>query len=305
MVCGRLQHGTPGPTTAGAGGVTATRVRSYGMRSCGYVACVLEASLLNLSDRNTEDGAVSVWPAWKVREHGGTTSWFQVQLAFPDGARVDALAVLHAGCVSIEDVSAQPALSLADLTALAHWLEGPLFESCGVAAEPPHEAARDECPEERHESECLRGPHEGEPPVMRHVSEQPEERYACTRPEVAHAGEPPEGLREVHPLEGLRGVEAPEEPREGGRPQRRPEPESGGAQVIVLGAGPRRARAGWPRGVEGRRLVAREYRAAQQGGVDPVLAVMSATGRSRRRSLRLIAQARDAGFLTPRHARRR
>jgi hypothetical protein len=35
-----------------------------------------------------------------------------------------------------------------------------------------------------------------------------------------------------------------------------------------------------------------------------VLAVMSATGHSRRRSLRLIAQARDAGFLTPRHVRR-
>jgi hypothetical protein len=36
-----------------------------------------------------------------------------------------------------------------------------------------------------------------------------------------------------------------------------------------------------------------------------VLAVMGATGRSRRKSLRMIARARDAGFLTPRHARRR
>ncbi|WP_256725192.1 DUF6214 family protein, partial [Streptomyces acidiscabies] len=51
------------------------------------------------------------------------------------------------------------------------------------------------------------------------------------------------------------------------------------------------------------RLVAREYRAAQEEGADPVLAVMGATGHSRRRSLGLIAQARDAGFLTPRHIR--
>ncbi|MGW7613286.1 DUF6214 family protein, partial [Streptomyces sp. NPDC054766] len=53
-----------------------------------------------------------------------------------------------------------------------------------------------------------------------------------------------------------------------------------------------------------RQLVAEAYRAAQEEGVDPVLAVMGATGHSRRESLRLIAGARDAGFLTPRHARR-
>ncbi|MEU1038557.1 DUF6214 family protein [Streptomyces sp. NPDC005551] len=67
---------------------------------------------------------------------------------------------------------------------------------------------------------------------------------------------------------------------------------------------PRRARPPWPRGTEGRRLIAEEYRAAQEAGADPVLAVMCATGHSRRRALRLIAGARDAGFLSPRHARR-
>ncbi|MEU9185600.1 DUF6214 family protein [Streptomyces sp. NPDC048484] len=66
----------------------------------------------------------------------------------------------------------------------------------------------------------------------------------------------------------------------------------------------RHARPARPPGVEGRRLVAGEYLAAQRAGRDPVLAVMSATGHSRRRSLRLIAGARDAGFLAPRHARR-
>ncbi|MFF0223141.1 DUF6214 family protein [Streptomyces sp. NPDC004629] len=65
-----------------------------------------------------------------------------------------------------------------------------------------------------------------------------------------------------------------------------------------------RARPAWPRGDEGRRQVARAYLAAQEEGADPVLAVMSATGYGRRKSLVLIAQARDAGLLPPRHARR-
>ncbi|MGY0022143.1 DUF6214 family protein [Streptomyces sp. YJ-C3] len=66
----------------------------------------------------------------------------------------------------------------------------------------------------------------------------------------------------------------------------------------------RRARPSWPRGTEGRRHVAEVYRAAQDEGRDPVLEVMRVTGRSRRKSLRLIAAARDAGFLAPRHNRR-
>ncbi|MFJ9909016.1 DUF6214 family protein [Streptomyces sp. NPDC101152] len=152
---------------------------------------------------------MSVWPAWEVLEGGETMSWFTVRLAFPDGAGVEALAVLREGSVLLEDVRAQPALSLDDLAVLADWIEGPLLDACGLDTEEP-----------------------GEPPAAR------------------------------------------------------------------------RARPGWPRGLEGRRLVAEEYRAAQEGGCDPVLAVMHATGRSRRKSLRLISQARDAGFLTPRHARR-
>ncbi|PWI20170.1 hypothetical protein DI272_42940 [Streptomyces sp. Act143] len=153
---------------------------------------------------------MSVWPAWEVQEADGATAWFHVRLAFTDGARVDVLAVVCDGCASLEDVRAQPALSLDDLAVLADWIEGPLFEACGIEPEPE----------------------EGEPAVSR------------------------------------------------------------------------RARPAWPRGVEGRWLIAQEYRAAQEEGVDPVLAVMCATGRSRRKSLRMIAQARDAGYLTPRHARR-
>ncbi|MFF4703226.1 DUF6214 family protein [Streptomyces sp. NPDC001288] len=183
---------------------------------------------------------MSVTPAWEVQEHTGATSWFQVSLAFGDGARVDALAVVAGGLVSIEDVKARPALSLADLTALADWIEEPLFRACGL------------------------------------------ESYA----------DDPEDHPEDDP---------------GGDPEGRAEGVAEGAcaaQDADDGSGVRRARPAWPRGIEGRWLVAQKYRAAQEEGADPVLAVMSATGHSRRRSLRLIAQARDAGFLTPRHARR-
>lgn len=149
---------------------------------------------------------MSVRPAWEVRESGGATSWYAVRLDFPDRAWIEVLAVVGAEGVSIEDVRAQPALSLVDLAVVADWIEGPLCEVCGVA-----------------------------------------------------------------------------------------EAEDGGS---------RRARPAWPRGAEGNRLVAEEYRAAQEGGADPVVAVMAATGHSRRRSLGLIARAREAGLLTARHVRR-
>lgn len=161
---------------------------------------------------------MSVRPAWEVKEAGGVTAWFTARLSFPDGARVEMLAVVSEGRLSLEDVRAQPPLSLDDLAELADWIEGPLFAACGAAPEPPA----------------------------------------------------------------------------GALPYERP-------------SGPlpaRRARPVWPHGVEGRRLVAEEYLAAQRSGHDPVLAVMCATGHGRRQSLRLIAGARDAGLLTPRHTRR-
>ncbi|MEV6028531.1 DUF6214 family protein [Streptomyces sp. NPDC052036] len=176
---------------------------------------MLEASFGDFSDHFRSDfpsdGPVSVWPAWEVQECGSVTSWFAVRLDLPDGGRVDVLAVAAGGTVEIEEVRAQPPLSLDDLTALADWIEEPLLEACAA--------------------------------------------------------------------------------------QSASAPESAG----VLATGDRPA---WPPGAEGMRLVAEEYLAAQERGVDPVLAVMSATGRSRRGSLRLIGGARDAGFLPPRHTRR-
>ncbi len=187
---------------------------------------MLEASFLDLSERNAEDGALSVWPAWEVREYGGALSWLYVRLDFPDGAGVDALAVVSdGGSVRVEEIRARPALSLDDLSVLADWIEEPLLEAFWAG-----ERAAD-------------------------GSRVPDAHDGDTGPGASRAAR-------------------------------------------------RRARPAWPRGTEGRLLLAREYRAAQQAGADPVLAVMRATGHGRRRTLGLIAQARDAGLLTPRHARR-
>nr|WP_245235706.1 DUF6214 family protein [Streptomyces durhamensis] len=251
-----------------------------------------------------------------MREHGGTTSWYQVQLAFPDGARVDALAVLREGRVSIEDVSAQPALSLADLTVLADWIEGPLFASCGVPAERSYGGDAGRRPKERQEPEDrptayppeaadeVRGCEPGaagagaEPGAVGTRCEPVAAGAECA-PEADSAECAPETDGAVCAPETDGAVCAPE--TDGAVCA----PETEGKSENALGdAAPRRARPVWPRGNAGRRLVAQEYRAAQRQGSDPVLAVMSATGHSRRRSLRLIAQARDAGYLTPRHVRR-
>src|SRR5690606_3384245 len=70
------------------------------------------------------------------------------------------------------------------------------------------------------------------------------------------------------------------------------------------GTGTHRDGSARPREPCERRLVARAYREAQERGAGPVLAVMDATGYSRRGALRLIGHARDAGLLSPRHARR-
>ena len=68
--------------------------------------------------------------------------------------------------------------------------------------------------------------------------------------------------------------------------------------------GARRGRRSARRGSAVRNVAAEAYRGALEGGEDPVLAVMRATGHGRRKSLRLIAGAREAGLLVSRHHRR-
>ncbi|PJJ05889.1 hypothetical protein BX264_6362 [Streptomyces sp. 2333.5] len=97
----------------------------------------------------------------------------------------------------------------------------------------------------------------------------------------------------VHVVHGFRVLHARHFTAAVRAPRRRPAPERTRSAVLA------RSRSG-----ERRRIAADAYRQAQQEGSDPVLAVMLATGRNRRRSLRLIAGARDEGLLTPRHNKR-
>ncbi|MFI2089139.1 DUF6214 family protein [Streptomyces rishiriensis] len=252
---------------------------------------MLEASFLNLSDRSAGDGSVSVYPAWEVREGGGVvTSWFQVRLAFTDGACVELLAVVCDGRVSIEDVRACPALSLVDLTVLADWIEGPLFDRCdrGGAQAENARGTRDGGDGRGDRDDRNDGEDRGDPGG----------RHAPCASDAPFASDAPDGAGAPHAPDARDAPDAWDAPDAPGTAA------GGVGECAGEAFDGRRARPAWPRGIEGRRLVAQEYRAAQEEGVDPVLAVMCATGHSRRRSLRLIAQARDAGYLTPRHARR-
>ncbi|MEV6991566.1 DUF6214 family protein [Streptomyces sp. NPDC093228] len=207
-----MKGGVNGAALGRRGAVRAPAVRGFRIvcDDAHTLRCVLEVSFQEFSDHFQSDGAVSVCPAWEVREHGDVTTWFAVRLDLPDGGWIDVLAVASGGCVGIEEVRSQPPLTFDDLAAVVDWIEEPLLEACGMA------------------------------------------------------------------------------------PEREDEP--GGTSAC-------RDRPAMPRGVEGLRFVAEEYLAARREGVDPVCAVMRATGRSRRRSLKLIAGARDAGFLPPRHVR--
>ncbi|MYV55546.1 DUF6214 family protein, partial [Streptomyces sp. SID3212] len=95
-------------------------------------------------------------------------------------------------------------------------------------------------------------------------------------------------------------LDLPDPPAHGETEPEPPEPAEAPPQAPAETTGRHRA----DRTAPARRTVADIYRAAQRDGLDPVLAVMSATGFSRRKSLRLIAGARDDGHLLPRHHRR-
>jgi Family of unknown function (DUF6214) len=86
--------------------------------------------------------------------------------------------------------------------------------------------------------------------------------------------------------------------------ERPPGPEAVPHTGVEEGSGRHRARPVAPRGPAARRGAADVYLAAQREGGDPVLAVMAATGLSRRRSLKLIAAARAEGHLPARRHRR-
>jgi hypothetical protein len=202
--------------------------------------------------------------------------WLDVRLTFADGARLDVLAVVSDGRIAIEDAQADPPLALDGFAALAGVIRAPLQDACQVVTGRPVLLVDDDVADQV-------APVDQVTPVDQVAQAEPV-GDAVTEPAEAggEAGVRIDGDGDGSGDEATdTGTEAPPPP-----------------------SGRRRARQATPRGAEGRRGAAEVYRAAQREGQDPVLAVMAATGLSRRKSLRLIAAARDEGHLTPRHHRR-
>ncbi|MFJ5801066.1 DUF6214 family protein [Streptomyces decoyicus] len=362
------------------------------------------------------------WPTWELQAHGSAAPslapdpaapddpagprgpgcplprldplgpWCSARLTFADGARVDVLVAVSDDHITVEDVRADPPLTLTGLTDLARWIEGPLDDAfraatgrprrtrpaprqpgpaatsperggrppAGPQAEPGKGAAPEPATGPRPNSPS--GPTSSTPRPMAGTAPahapQPEPRGAgagVTAGEgvapasqgAAAPGEGPTGptgvMRgdgAVHGTAPHRGTGHPAEPsaEPAAEPSAEPAAEPSAEPSPALAASPasstpaiastsptpagtstsgepppasakppERARSAVlarSRAGERRRLAADAYRQAQREGCDPVLAVMLATGRNRRRALRLIAGARDEGLLTPRHNKR-
>ncbi|MFE9331481.1 DUF6214 family protein [Streptomyces sp. NPDC006925] len=194
--------------------------------------------------------------------HAAGAPWFAVGVSRPDGTQVEMVAAVVDGGIRLEEVRADPPLSLREFAELAPYLGERLTLACPSALRPPAPA-----------------------PTVR-----------TTGPCVL-----PAAPRPVPPVSVAPSAPAPPQPpapvpAPAAAPQRRP--------PVVAAARGRRRPPGL-RGTAALHTAAGAYSAARAQGQDPVLAVMRVTGHSRRRSLRVIASARDAGLLSPRHARRR
>ncbi|KIF67198.1 hypothetical protein HY68_30975 [Streptomyces sp. AcH 505] len=216
--------------------------------------------------------------------------WVDVRLTFPDGARVDVLAVVRDGRMAIEDAQADPPLTLEDFAALAGVIDSPLQDAWQVVADRHRPAERLPATE----IPTADVPAVEIPAMDIAAVEPPTVQPLAVRPV------PQAPLPEDPALHAPAVVDAAlEEPADDG-----PALDEPAVDEPADPPGRHRARSTPPRGPAGRMGAAEVYRAAQRDGVDPVLAVMAATGLSRRKSLRLIAGARDEGHLSPRHNRR-
>ncbi|MEX2971811.1 DUF6214 family protein [Streptomyces sp. C184] len=293
--------------------------------------------------------------------------WCSARLTFADGARIDVLVTVSDERLTVEDVRADPPLTLAALAGLARWIEGPLDDAFRAATGRPQKArpaprqpgpvdvpaAGDEALSAGPHPESADGaaprpvsgprppsPHQPAPPPQPVHGPLPER---APEPAGAGAGEGPApsvteagaGAAGTVPGDGVADstasgsgrlaetsagpsaelpADASAAPPVG--PSAEPSPPSASSTPGTSPASsappaavppPERTRSAVlarSRSGERRRIAADAYRQAQQEGSDPVLAVMLATGRNRRRSLRLIAGARDEGLLTPRHNKR-
>ncbi|MFI6765326.1 DUF6214 family protein [Streptomyces sp. NPDC050355] len=249
--------------------------------------------------------------------------WCSARLTFADGARIDVLVTVSDDHITVEDVRADPPLTPDGLAELARWIEGPLDDAFRTATGRPRKTRS----APRQPGPAATSPEPVGGVMAGSSADEPTAGPArATVTGVAHgavtggpAPEPPNGAA---PQEESADPMPEPEPEAAYAPA--PEPAGAGAEAAQgaateestqpaaeapgPGEGPEeRARSALlarSRAAERRRLAADAYRQAQREGRDPVLAVMLATGRNRRRSLRLIAGARDEGLLTPRHNKR-
>ncbi|MFE3775964.1 DUF6214 family protein [Streptomyces sp. NPDC059122] len=118
------------------------------------------------------------WPDWELQAHGSAASelgpWFSARLTFPHGARIDVLVTATDDRLTVEDVRADPPLTLDALASLAHWIDGPLDDAC--------RAATGRAPKPRPGPGTPPGPEPGPAPVA------PEEGGGPARPREAGAG---------------------------------------------------------------------------------------------------------------------
>ncbi|UNZ15702.1 DUF6214 family protein [Streptomyces sp. 891-h] len=230
--------------------------------------------------------------AWKLRGYGtgagpphgvgARPPWYAVGVRRADGTQVEVVAAVVDGRVRLEEVRADPPLTSQEFAQLAPCLGEPLARACPPAIRPPEAA-----PTVRATGACVLRP--GRLPAAQRPA--PSQPLVASVPSVV--AEPPAAPRSPAPAH-----RAPQPPS---RPQT-----PAAAPPVTPPSAPVRCwrRPPGPRGRDALRAAADAYTAARQRGQDPVLAVMRLTGRSRRKSLRVIARARDAGLLSPRHARR-
>ncbi|MFI7244934.1 DUF6214 family protein [Streptomyces qinglanensis] len=219
-------------------------------------------------------------PAWQLRGYGSGAGaaphsagapWFAVGVSRPDGTQVEMVAAVVDGRIRLEEVRADPPLTLREFAELAPRLGEPLALACPSVLRPSAPA-----PTVRTTGPCVL------PAAPRPVPPRPAPPRSAAPPAPA-APQPPAPAPASAPDPAA------------ATPRRAP---------AAAAAGGRRRRPGL-RGTEALHTAAGAYSAARAQGQDPVLAVMRVTGHSRRKSLRVIAGARDAGLLSPRHARRR
>ncbi|MFG3118290.1 DUF6214 family protein [Streptomyces sp. NPDC048197] len=373
-----------------------------------------ESDFYTVNHRYEAQGAPREWPTWELQAHGsaapartpaapdepaGPTAprpdplgpWCSARLTFADGARIDVLVTVSDDHITVEDVRADPPLTLDGLADLARWIEGPLDDAFRAATGRPRKhrpTPRQPGPAAGSPERMVRpagaattGPAQSPPagpapaptaavgdtsatgptagtagaaapsPAGRTagapdapLTDPPAERPAegptaptgsttgparaigattgVTEPPAPLDGQPADPAADAHggeraqaeaeaEVEAGDGAEVEAEAADRAETTERAAKEAG--EVTTKGdakegdaseARTRPAPLARKRVAERRKLAADAYRQAQREGRDPVLAVMLATGRNRRRSLRLIAGARDEGLLTPRHNKR-